>query len=260
MRSRAALLLRASIGALVVAGSVQACAIWSPARAGAPCATTFTADRCQALALAAADRLVVGFDAIAAVDVLPNPSPEPMDRANPTFLSVVLLDGSRHDVTINCGGIRGAYFPACMADPAVPLGFSGAAASEFGYADMPVGASPFPALDPGAVAAARSLQIDSLVVPVTAVGPQVIVVGRASLPNGYLAEAQFALADPWPSDVLFTWGISIEVRPVAGGPPLRNQYEHGWHEGVEEVEATLVFDVAWFLPGASIPIIDLVVR
>jgi hypothetical protein len=223
------------------------------------CTTTFSADRCQALAFEAATQLGVGFDQVLAVDVVPNPSPEQIDFAHRTFLSVALVDGSRHDVVISCPGIAGAYDPPCMAVPVVPLSYPRGSDGGGGYTDTPEDALPFPSLDPAAVAGARPLRVASLLVPITATGPHSILVGTALLPNGYLAEGDFSLADPWPSDVLLN-GVNLEVRPTAGGDPLRNLYEHGWHPGVEEVAATITFDVAWFEPVATLPIVNIVVR
>lgn len=223
------------------------------------CTSTLSADQCQALALAAATRLGVGFDQVVAIDVVPNPSPEQIDFAHRIFLSIALGDGSRHDVVISCPGIAGAYDPPCMGVPIVPLSYPRGSEGGGGYTDTPEDASPFPSLDPATVAGARSLRVASLLVPITSTGPHSILVGTALLPNGYLAEGDFGLADPWPSKVLLN-GVSLEVRPTAGGDPLRNLYEHGWHPGVEQVTATITFDVVWFEPGASLPIVDIVVR
>jgi|GEM_PF-6592239 hypothetical protein len=224
------------------------------------CASTFSADRCQALAFAAATQLGVGFDHVLAIDVVPNPSPEEIDFAHRTFLSIALADGSRHDVVISCPGIAGAYDPPCMALPTVPLSFPRGSEGGGGYTDTPENATPFPSLEPAAVAMARPLKVASLPISITSTGPYSILVGTALLPNGYLAEADFSLADPWPSNVLLRSGVSLEVRPTAGGDPLRNLYEHGWLSDVEEVAATITFDVAWFEPGASLPIVNIVVR
>jgi hypothetical protein len=222
------------------------------------CASTFSADRCQALALAAATQLGTRFDQILAIDVVPNPSPEQIDFAHRTFLSVVLADGSRHDAVISCPGIAGGYDPPCMFAPTVPLGYP--RGSQGGYTDTPEDATPFPALEPAAVAAARPLLVANLPVPITSVGVHTIPIGTALLANGYLAEGSFALADPWPSDALFNGGITLDIRPAAGGPSLQNVYEHGWHTGVEAVTATITFDVAWFEPGAILSIVNIVVR
>jgi len=224
------------------------------------CISTSSADGCQALALAAATQLGVGFDAVRAIDVVPNPSPEQIDFAHRTFLSVELVDGSRHDVVISCPGVSGAYDPPCMAFPIVPLGYPRGNEGGGGYTDTPENALPFPSLDPAAVANARPLRVASLPVPITVAGKTTIVVGTALLPNGYLAEGDFGLADPWPSNVLLNGGVILEVRPTAGGDPLFNLYAHGWHPGVESVTATITFGVAWFEPGATLPLVDIVVR
>jgi hypothetical protein len=222
------------------------------------CALQFSADRCQALAFAAATQLGVGFDQVRAVDVVPNPSPVEIDFAHRTFLEVALANGDRRSVVISCPGVAAAYDQQCMPEPVVGLSYP--RGGEGGYTDTPENATPFPALDPAAVANARPLSVPRLLIPITSTGPRTIVVGTALLANGYLAEGAFGLADQWPSNVLLASGIRLEVRPTAGGEPLQNLYEHGWHPGVEEVTATITFDVAWFEPGATLPIVDIVVR
>lgn len=226
---------------------------------GGSCAATESSDRCQAMAFAAARDLGVPFDAIVAVDVLRNLSLDAMDRSHPTFLSIVLADGSRHDITISCPGIAAAFDPKCMAFPTVQISYPGGAEGG-GYTDTPENATPFPALDQQAVAQAQALRIALLPISVSETGPRSVELGTALLANGYLAEGRFSLADPWPSDVLFTAGPRMEVRPTSGGRPLQNLYEHGWQDGVEEVEVTISFDVAWFEPGAILRIVDVVVR
>lgn len=270
----------AALGALVLVGCVQAGLMspsadpsvlhdtpatephatggGSPYRLGGTCGTVASADRCQALAFAAAQELGVSFDAVVTIDVIPNPNA--MDRSHPTSLSVALTDGSRHDLTITCPGIAAAFDTKCMPDPTVSLSFPGGGEVHLGYTDTPENATPFPLLDPAAVAAAEALVIPTLSVRILAPGPQAVVLGRATLPNGYLSEAQFALADPWPSNVLFNGSVVLEVKPSAGGQPLRNLYEHGWNPGVEEVVATLTFNVAWFQSGAELTLVDVVVR
>jgi hypothetical protein len=224
------------------------------------CASKFSADRCQALAFAAATQLGVGFDQVRAVDVVPNPSPIEIDFGHRTFLEVTLASGDRTSVVISCPGVAAAYDQQCMPEPVVGLSYPRGSAGGGGYTDTPENATPFPSLDPAAVANARPLLVPSLPVPITATGTTTIVVGTALLANGYLAEGDFGLADAWPSNVLLASGITLEIRPTAGGEPLRNLYEHGWHAGVESVTATITFDVAWFEPGASLPIVNIVVR
>lgn len=221
------------------------------------CEQQASADRCQALALAAADQLGVGFDQIASVDIVPNPSPDGIDFAHRTFLEVALENGDRADIVISCPGIAAGYDQQCMPQPVVRIAYP-RGADGGGYTDTPENATPFPKLDPTAVAEAHPLRIASLAIPVNQLGAQTITLGRATLPNGYLTQASAEMADLWPSDVLFR-GISLVVTPTAGGAPLENLYEHGWHSGTEEVEATLTFNVVWFKPGATFTIVDVVV-
>ena len=251
----------ASLLVAILVGCAQAggSAIESAHALGGTCLASFSADRCQALAFGAATQAGVPFERVAAIDVVPNPSPDSMpDFAHRTFLEVTLADGRVLSMAISCPGIAAAFDPKCMPEPVVPLAYPRPGSG--GYTDTPENATPFPSLDPTAVDHARPLQVSQLVVPITALGRQTIVVGTAQLPNGYLAQGDFALSDPWPSSVLFNDGIRLEIRPTGGGSPLQNLYEHGWHEGVEQVEATITFDVAWFEPGATFTIVNVVVR
>jgi len=226
---------------------------------GAMCAVVFSPDRCEALAIAASEDLAVPFERVQTIHVVPNPSPVQIDFAHRTFLSVTLDDGTTHSVVISCPGIAGASEPRCMWEPKVPLGAPGGL-DRCCYTDWPEGATPVPPADPGAIAQSRALRVPRLVIPITGLGQQSFVVGRALLPNGLLRDSAFEITDPWPSEVHFTGGIILVVRPVAGGPPLANVYDQGWRPDVEEVEATLTFGVSWFEPNASITVVNLIVR
>ncbi|HLX34278.1 MAG TPA: hypothetical protein VKR30_03435 [Candidatus Limnocylindrales bacterium] len=226
---------------------------------GGNCHEKFSTDRCEALAFGAAQELQVDFGTITSVDVVPNPDPSAgIDFAHRTFLEVGFRDGSHTAATISCPGIAAAFDPPCMPVPVVPLAFPGGPGS--GYRDTPENATPFPSLEASAVAGARPLEVKARVVPVAKLGPQTITLGQALLPNGYLASANLALSDPWPSDVIFQDGVQLVLSPAAGGPPLENLYDHGWHPGDEAIVVLLTFDVAWFEPGASFTVVDVVVR
>ena len=76
-----------------------------------------------------------------------------------------------------------------------------------------------------------------------------------------MTTADFALVDDWPPGVtILEGGVSLEIRSQGDGKPIRNIYEHGWHAGIEGVDAVLVFDVFRFDPGATLSIRDVVVR
>lgn len=53
----------------------------------------------------------------------------------------------------------------------------------------------------------------------------------------------------------------MEIRSLEpDGRPFDNYSMHGWREGVERIEAVLVFEVRRFDPGAVLVIRDIVVR
>jgi hypothetical protein len=87
-------------------------------------------------------------------------------------------------------------------------------------------------------------------------------VGGATLPNGLLSETTFGLADASALDVATTiWGVAMEVRSTnPARPPFSNIHERGWHRGTETVRVLIVFEVMSFRPGASLEVVDLVVR
>ena len=86
------------------------------------------------------------------------------------------------------------------------------------------------------------------------------MLGEASIPNGLLTTAEFQLVDAWPPDLSIADGrVTLEIRSQ-DGKVIWNIYEHGWREGIEGVEAVLVFDVIWFEPGAKLSVQDVVVR
>ena len=64
------------VSSLLVAIVASGCsALGFGSRESTPCGAKFSADRCQALAAAAAEDIGVAFDAIAQVNVVPDPSP-----------------------------------------------------------------------------------------------------------------------------------------------------------------------------------------
>jgi hypothetical protein len=252
------------VAALVLAGCDAVAGIFpGPARAE-PCGQHFNAVRCLAMTDTAAQQLHTTREDVVAVEIAPDPTPEVRDGvtilqtrggAAPIVLLVTLRDGSTHQVSM-CGGIPSG--PACADDPHVELH---AMSLEGGYHDVPEGSSPVPSAAPDAVAMATELRVDRLDIPIDRIGPHEIVVGEAWLPNGLLTTADFALVDDWPQGVtILEGGVSLEVRSQLDGKMIWNIYEHGWREGIEGVEAVLVFDVFRFETGATLSIQDVVVN
>ena len=181
---------------------------------------------------------------------------------------VTAPDGRWSDQSVFCG-VGGQYSLLCTGDPAIDLRLP----IPSGYEDTPcsgeagddtaanVCASPVPSADPEARAQAVPLRGGSLVIPIEHAGPYEVVLGEAELPNGILSDATASLADPAPMDLVVSEdGMRLEITSLDGGPPFVSAYEHGWHPGVEHVEARLVFAVESFEPGAVFEVTDVLVR
>jgi hypothetical protein len=270
--------VRRLAGILVVTALLAGCiASGEPAPAQPqPCRQLFNAVRCLAMIDSAAAQLKTTREDITAIDVIPEPTPETRDGETilearsggpPIDVRVTLADGSTKGLSMNCGGIAAMSNPACMDEP--HLSVYSVTGGSGGYHDIPcVGeapvdcATPVPTIEPAVAAEARALTIGRLDVPLDHVGPYEVHVGEATIPNGILTTAAFALVDDWPPGVTMTSGaVSLLIRSLeADGKPFGNTYEHGWRAGVERVEAILVFTVDRFDPGATLAIRDVVVR
>jgi hypothetical protein len=253
---------------LVAAVALGACGLggfFGESQTAKACAEVFSAARCLAMTDEAASQLHVTREDVAALEVIPEPTPQVVDGKTilqtrsgggaPVVVDVSLRDGSVHRVTMPCGGIPSS--PACIDEPRLQI----SSPTEGGYFDRPEGASPVPTAAPDALAAASSLRIDRLDIQIDHVGPFEVRLGEAALPNGLLTTATFDLVDPWPAGVTVIDGrVILEVRSLETGERLWNVFEHGWLEGIEPVEAILIFDVFRFDPGAALAIRDLVVE
>ena len=153
----------------------------------------------------------------------------------------------------------------CTDDPRLAVYVSGGE----GYRDVPCQApdagrcsTPHPAIDPEAAAAAEPIEVDRLDIPIDHDGPHEIRVGEGSLPNGIITESAMRLVDDWPHGLSIADGfVKLEVRSLEpDGLLFDNYYTHGWRDGVERVEAVLVFEVTRFEPGAVLSVEDVVVR
>jgi hypothetical protein len=249
-----------AVAVLVVAagGCVEPAGGGEPSRVR-PCEEVKPAAQCDALVSLVAEELDVPDEVILALEIVPEPTVGPdgilQIRSGGGFTVRIRTARGVEDRFV-CPGVSGAFVPACMDDPRLAIGSPMEA-----YHDHPEGATPLPRLEPEALAAAETLRIAARSIPIARTGVHEVVLGTATLPNGYLTAAEAALADPWPAGVRLTSdGIRLEVRPTdPARPPLWNQYVHGWWPGLETIEAVLVFDVRRFEPGATLEVRDVVV-
>jgi hypothetical protein len=257
---------RVAVAAAVIAAAAAACSAASGgSSAPRACEAVFSQARCANMADYAALKLETTPGEIAAVSVLPPPTPEIRDgvtilrttSGGPNVMTLVTLrDGSVHEVSMDCGGIPALQ---CREDPQLQA----VSVTMGGYFDTPEGATPVPPPDPQAVAAARPLRAPSLDVPIDHDGHYEVAVGEATLPNGILTTADFGFKSPgWPADVAIADGVvTLEVRSL-DDPARRfvNIHDHGRVAGTERVEGFLVFDVLHHRPGAVLSVRDILIQ
>ena len=264
MRQR---LLFLVLAALMASGCSMFEAIQEQAAEGPrPCVEVYSRPRCLAMVDQAAAEVSKTRADVTAATIVPDPPPEGaiLGGAWSIRLRITLADGSIHDARM-CGGIPSG--PACTEDPR--LSAASVTGPSSGYRDIPCGGeppdgcpTPFPSFEPDAVEATTPLTVAERTIAIERLGRQEVSLGQGSLPNGILTDAWFEFAEGWPDDVALAEGLGlIEVRSLEpDGKPFENYYTHGWREGIERVEAFLVFDVLWFAPGADLTIRGAVVR
>ncbi len=274
-RHRVALLV-GLVGLVVLAIAIGGCdrlAALRPAPTPAVCGLVFGETRCEVVTVATAVGLGVDPEDIALLEIMPDPTPEVGDdggvilgSGGPSLeVRVQLHDGTIRLHTLHCGGIASGYYPPCMDEPHLRA----VSMTRDGYRDIPcVGetpagcATPQPAIQADAAADAEPITIGTLDVRVDRKGQHEIPIGRGSLPNGILTEAAFELVDPWPDGLIILDGsVFLDVRSLEpNGTPFDNYYLHGWRDGVERIEAVLVFTADNVEPGAVLRIREVVVR
>lgn len=221
------------------------------------CAVVYSVARCDAMTDIVAADLGKNRDDVAAVAIVPDAPPGGVHLSAGWHVRVriALKDGTLHDKEI-CGGV--IHEPACLDDPALEVRspISG------GYRDVPEGASPLPAIDPSAFAAASPIVIDALSIPIDRLGTYEVALGEGTLPNGIWTEGSLGFGEPWPDDVALRDAIvNLDLRSLEpGSAPFENVYGHGWRVDIERVQAIARFDVLWFRPGATLELRDISVR
>lgn len=232
------------------------------------CAEIYSVRRCLFMADAATEFTEWTRDDVAGLAIIPDPPPrtdgilETRGGAKPINVRVTIADGTTFDAMM-CGGVPSG--PACRDD--LPAGPASVGLS--GYRDVPCAGEPpdgcpsaLPSPAPDAMAAAEPIRVAVAEVPIDHVGTYEEVVGEGSLPNGILTEVAYVMADAYPIDITFAGGGPyLEIRSLEpDGRSFDNVYTHGWREGLERIEAVLVFEVRRFDPGAVLAIRDVVVR
>lgn len=253
------------LGAVIASGCSMFEAIQEEAAARPrPCVEVYSRSRCLAMVDQAAAEISKTRADVTIATIIPDPPPEgaTLGGAHPIRLRITLVDGSTHDARM-CGGL--AMGAACTDDSRLDA----RSLTAGGYRDVPCSGeapdgcpTPFPSSEPDVLDAATPLTVAERTIAIEHDGRHEVSLGTASLPNGILTDASFAFEAGWPDDVALAGAFGwIEVRSLeADRKPFDNYYLHGWREGIERVEAFVVFDVLWFAPGADLSIRDVVVR
>jgi hypothetical protein len=231
-------------------------ALPDPSRAPRQCGTVFSIERCDALLVAAAITHGIAPEDVINIQILPPPTPRTANGQPDPRIRVGLLtaDGRTAEALIACG--RPSTVPACMDEPRIFLTLPG----DTSYFHYLPGATPVPAIDPKAAAAANPLDIHRLDIPILETGPHRLLIGHATLANGIIRGARAELADDWPANVLLLGEIRIEIVTTAGGDRITNRYAHGWQPGVEPVDVFVVFEPIYVQPGAMLTLLNVLVR
>jgi hypothetical protein len=223
----------------------------------------FSESRCRAIVERARMSLALDPDRIAAIEVLEPAEAQGLTLGVPSPAQVrfTLLDGTTITEPVRCGGIGFPSNRACVEDARLMGGGGGVDHDVPCAGEPPAGcATEPPTPRPASVAKARPLEVARLDIPLDRLGVYEIKVGEAGLPDGYLTDRAFELADDQPDDFWIDDVIQLDVRSTERGrPPVGSRFRDPF-DGVEAVDVFLVFEVVETSPGAVLGIQNLVVR
>jgi hypothetical protein len=225
----------------------EACAQWS-----------YSARRCEAIVDRARRTAHVAEADIQAISLLPFERAVGMGGGQVALVRFELATGAAVDQDVWCVGVgRG---PACGEETRIWV--LGGVDHDVPCAwEAPAGCATLPPTPPAvAVSAATPFRLASLDIPLDHEGRYEIPLGSATLPNGYLSERSFRLADDSPDSFWIDDGVLLEIRPeIAGRPPVGSIYRDPF-DGPEPVTVFLVFEVTDLDSPSVLQIIDVVVR
>jgi hypothetical protein len=121
--------------------------------------------------------------------------------------------------------------------------------------------SPYATLDPATRAKGTALRIDSLLVDVGKPGRHELVIGKLAFADGVHTSTFFKIANG-DTNVYRVAQPHVEFRSLLpGAPPFREvARDRPRVAGVEPVEAVVVWDVDFAVPGAVMEITDLAIE
>jgi hypothetical protein len=170
-----------------------------------------------------------------------------------------LSSGDFVDEAVRCVGV--SVNRACVESVTIQLGGIGVDRDVPCAGEPPTGcATPPPTPEPAAVAASKPFSLASLDIAIDRKGRYEVELGTASLPDGYLSDRSFSLANPAPEDFWIDDGVLLQVRPdLSGRPPVGSVYRDPY-DGPEPVTIFLVFTVTDLDAPSVLQVRDVIVR
>jgi hypothetical protein len=257
--------LRAAIAAALAVASLVGCA--QLAALGAPrggaypeaCAQwQYSEARCAAIVRDAMKEAGLAESHIEAVALLPFERVQSLGIGQVALVRFRLVDGSIVDQDVQCGGVSMRQACNDVAEIQIHAGVDQdvpcAGEPPAGCATLP------PTPPPGAVAAAEPFRLDAIDIPLDHEGPYEVELGNATLPDGYLSERSFDLADSRPTAFWIDEGVFLDVRSDVDGRPFVGSVYRDAFDGPEPVTLVLSFDVSRLDEPSVLQIRNIVVR
>jgi hypothetical protein len=202
----------------------------------------YSARRCEALVERAMHQAGVDEAEVSSVELLPFERQANLGGQQAALVRLLFADGRIVDQAVHCVGVDSG--PACMEGASIPIYGAGVDTDVPCVGEPPSGCATLPPQpEADAIAAATPFALAALDIPIDHEGHYEVKVGSATLPDGYLSERAYSLAQPRPEDFWIDEGVRLEVRSdVAGRPPIGSVYRDPF-DGPEPVTIYLVFEV-----------------
>ena len=216
----------------------DACAQWK-----------YTERRCDAIVGDAMDAAGLDDADVSSIELLPFERVQTLGGGQVGLVRFTLADGRVVDQDVQCVGV--SERPACN-DSAEIRVMDGIDHDTPCSGEPPaVCATLPPTPDPEALAAATPFRLDAVDIPLDHKGTYEVRIGKATLPDGYLSEPSFRLADSRPTRFwLADGGVYLDIRSDVPGRPFVGSVFRDPFDGPEPVTLYLVFKVT-HLEGPS---------
>jgi hypothetical protein len=214
--------------------------------------------RCDAIVDDAMDRAGLQPAEVASVEFLPFERVMTLGGGQVALVRFRLVGGTTVDQDVQCVGV--SFRPACN-DVAEIIAQGGVDHDVPCMGEPPAGCATMPPTPgPDAVGAATPFRLASIDIPLDHRGTYEVRLGTATLPDGYLSERSFRLADPRPTSYWINAPVFMDVRSDIAGRPFVGSVYRDPFDGPEPVTIFLVFAVDHLEAPSVLQVRDIVVR